>query len=388
MTVARVQQVGRTLGISVRPTESASQRRDFVRLSWLVNGADPSWRPPLRRTVAAGMRARSNPFHAEADIAHFVAYRDRRPVGRIAVTIDHEYVRRYGAYGMFGFFDCVDDLAVAEALFDTAQHWAADRGAAMLTGPYNYSPRHDMGLLVQGFDQPPTLMQTHNPAYYPQLLRDCGFEQRFDTTTYRWTRDEHAEQAERLRLRARKVLRSNRISVRPPDMRNFGAEVELLRRIYNESFHDHPEHVPITAPVFAALAGDLESVLDPALIRIVEVDGRPSGFSMLVPDVNQVVPRSGRVTPSLLGRLITKRDNRIRGIDTAVVVMIGVAPEHTGLGVGRVVAGEIADVVLSGRYRQVTTTWIHERNHWSKALVAQMKAAPAKRYRVYEKAIG
>ncbi|MCM6772528.1 N-acetyltransferase [Nocardia sp. CDC159] len=372
--------------MTVTRVESASQRRAFIRMPWLVNAADPNWRPPLRRAVAAGMRA-SDPFHAEADIAHFVAHRGRRPVGRIAVTLDREYIRRYGNYALFGFFDCVPDAGVARELMAAAQQWAGARGARRLSGPYNYSPRHDMGLLVDGFEQPPTLMQPHNPAYYADLLSACGFGRRFDTTTYHWSRETHGEQAERLRSRARKVLAAGRIRVRPPDLGNFGAEVELLRGIYNESFHDHPEHVPISAPVFAALAGDLKAVLDPALIRIVEVDDRPAGFAMLVPDLNQITPRSGRLTPALAARLIAKRDNRIRGIDTAVVVMIGVAPEHTGLGVGRVVAGEIAEVVLSGRYRQVTTTWIHERNHWSKALVAQLKAAPARRYRIYEKAI-
>ncbi|RDI61316.1 hypothetical protein [Nocardia pseudobrasiliensis] len=373
--------------VTIRPVEKRSHRRDFVAMPWLVRGADPHWRPGLRRTVAAGMRE-TDPFHAEAEIAHFVAYRDRRPVGRIAVSIDREYRRRYGDYGLFGFFDCADDVAVARKLLGTARRWAGERGAATLTGPYNYSPRHEMGLLVEGFDHSPTLMQPHNPPYYAGLLAACGFERRFDTTTYRWTREAHGAQAERLRQRARKVLAADRIRVRAPDMSDFGAEVELLRRIYNDSFHDHPEHVPISAPVFAALAKDLRAVLDPALIRIVEVDGRPAGFAMLVPDLNQITPRSGRVTPALAARLIAQRDNRIRGIDTAVVVMIGVAPEHAGLGVGRVVAGEIADVVLSGRYRQVATTWIHERNHWSKALVAQMKAAPARRYRIYERAIG
>ncbi len=366
--------------------ENRSQRADFVSVPALVNATDPQWRPTLRRTASAGMRE-SDPFHAEAEIAHFVAYRGQRAVGRIAATIDREYVGRYGEYGLFGFFDCVPDIDVARALTNAAERWACERGMTKLSGPYNYSPRHEMGLLIHGFDLPPALMQPHNPAYYADLLQACGFERRFDTATYRWDRGVDAEQVERVRTRARKVLRSGRIRVRKPDMRNFGAEVELLRRIYNRSFRDHPEHVPISAPVFGALAADLRFVLDPELIRIVEVDGEPSGFAMLVPDLKQITPRSGRLTPALLVRLIAKRDDRIRGIDTAVVVMIGVVPEHAGLGVGRVVAGEIAEVVLSGRYRQVATTWIHERNHWSTALVAQMKAAPVKRYRIYEKAI-
>ncbi|WP_406271392.1 N-acetyltransferase [Nocardia sp. NBC_00881] len=389
MTIDNVEIVrNRISGLVVRAADTRRGRRDFVNLPWLVHAADPVWRPPLRRGVADGMRAASNPFHTEADIAHFVAYRGgNEPVGRVAVTIDHEYVHRYGDYGFFGFFDSVDDVGVADALLTTARRWAGDRGASVLTGPYSYSPRHEMGLLVDGFDHSPTVMQPHNPPYYATLLEECGFRRRFDTTTYRWSRETDAERAERLVARAEKVLASGRIRVRIPDMRRYDEELELLRRIYNDSFHDHPEHVPISAPVFGRIAADLKPVLDPELIRIVEIDGTACGFSMLVPDLNEVVPRSGRLTLPLLARLLCKNDNRIRGVDTAVVVMIGVAREQMGLGAGRVVAGEIAKAVLSGRYRQVTTTWIHEHNHWSKALVAQMKSPPSRRYRVYERAI-
>ncbi|HTY28553.1 MAG TPA: N-acetyltransferase, partial [Mycobacterium sp.] len=128
-------------------------------------------------------------------------------------------------------------------------------------------------------------------------------------------------------------------------------------------------------------------ILDPHLVRIIDVDGSAVGFLMMIPDLNQVVSRSGRLTTPLLARLLLKRDGRIPGVDTAVVVMIGAAQSRFGAGIGRVIAGEMADIIAASRYRQVATTWVHEDNRWSKALVAQMNSQPTKRYRVYEKAV-
>lgn len=354
----------------------------------MASTADPLGRAPDGPQI--------QPVHSEAAVDHFVAYR-RRPsrgtsgtesaVGRISVTVDPDYTARYGGYGFFGFFESADDVRVAGALLTTAERWARGQGMTRLTGPYSYSTREEIGILVDGFDQPPTLMQPHNPPYYPRLLDDAGYVARFDTTCYRWGRSLDDAHAERLRRRARRVLASGTIAVRSPDMRRYEAELELLRNIYNDSFEEHPEHVPISAPVFSAMAQELRPILDPHLVRIIEVGGRAAGFLMMIPDLNEVVSRSGRLSLALLARLLLKRNGRIPGIDTAVVVMIGAAKSRFGEGIGRVIAGEMAEIIAAGNYRQVATTWVHQDNRWSNALVAQMKSPPAKRYRVYEKGL-
>jgi hypothetical protein len=377
--------------ITVRPVRDRMDHKAFINLPWTIYAGDPQWRAPLKRSVTRRMNTKANPFHAEAAIDHFVAYRRTNgvetAVGRVSVTVDPDYTARYGRYAFFGFFESTDDARVAGALLSTAEQWARQHGMAVLTGPYNYSTREEIGLLVDGFDEPPTLMQPHNPRYYPRLLNQAGYVTRFDTTCYRWRRGTDDDHAERLRRRARKVLASGTVSVRSPDVRCYEAELELLRNIYNDSFHDHPEHVPVSAPVFSSMAKELRRILDPDLIRIIDVDGSAAGFLMMIPDLNQVVPRSGRLTAPLLARLLLKRDGHIPGIDTAVVVMIGAAQSRFGAGIGRVIAGEITDIIAASRYRQVATTWVHQDNRWSKALVAQMNSQPTKRYRVYEKAV-
>jgi hypothetical protein len=378
--------------LQVRRVFSRDDRRAFLELPWLIYADDPQWRAPMRRSLRRRLDPATNPFHAEAEVDHFVAYSQgagatQTPVGRISVTVDHAYVARFGRYGFFGFFESIDDQRVATALLRTAERWAAERDMVMLSGPYSYSPRDEMGLLVEGFDHPPTVLQPHNPPYYARLLRDAGYRPRFDTTCYRWCRGRDDANADRLRRRGAKVLQDSRIQVRRADMTKYSAELELLRTIYNDSFHDHPEHVPVSRTAFAAMADELKAILDPDLVRIVEADHTPVGFLMLIPDINEVLPRSGRLNVALLSRLLFKRRGRIRGVDTAVVVMIGAVQALFGEGLGRVIAGEMADVIAASRYRQVATTWIHQDNPWSSALVAQMQTPPAKRYRVFEKAL-
>jgi hypothetical protein len=373
--------------VLIRRVSSRMDKKAFINLPWTIYAGDPTWRPPLKRSVGRRINAALNPFHSEATVDHFVAYRIGSAVGRISVTVDPEYVSRYGRYAFFGFFESIDDGRVAGALLRTAEHWATQHGLTTLSGPYSYSPRDEMGMLVDGFDEPPTLMQPHNPAYYPRLLEQAGYITRFETSCYRWCRGNDTAITDRLRRRARKVLASGPVGVRSPDMRRFDTELELVRTIYNDSFREHPEHVPVSKPVFAAMAKELRSILDPNLIRIIEIDGAAAGFLMMIPDLNEVVSRTGRLSASFLARLLLKRDGRIPGINTAVVVMIGAAQSRFGEGIGRVIAGEMAEIIATSNYQQVATTWIHEDNRWSKALVAQMKAPPAKRYRVYERAL-
>ncbi len=375
-------------GITVRPVRDRRDLKAFINLPRKIYSGDPMWRAPLKRSLARRMDRSANPFHSEAAVDHFVAYMGgKSSVGRISVAVDPSYTARYGHYAFFGFFESIDDTTVAGALLRTAELWAHRQGMARLTGPYSYSTREEIGILIDGFDQPPTLMQPHNPPYYARLLSEAGYVTRFDTTCYRWRRGIDDAHAERLRRRGRRVLASGTIGVRAPDMRCYEAELERLRTIYNDSFHEHPEHVPISSPVFSAMAKELRPLIDPHLIRIVEVDGAAAGFLMMIPDLNEVVPRSGRLSAPLLARLLLKRSGRIPGINTAVVVMIGAAQCRFGEGIGRVIAGEMAEIIAASNYQQVATTWIHEDNRWSNALVAQMKSPPSKRYRVYEKAL-
>lgn len=379
--------------VEVRPVRGRRDVTAFAAAPWHVRQDDPVWVPQLRRSMRRGMSPKHNPFHREAHIEHFVVRASRRGIqgpvlGRVAATIHPAYVDKYGPRAFFGLFESVPDERVASELLGAVEGWAADRGMPVVAGPYGYTATQEIGLLVDGFDDPPALMQPHNPAYYADLLRACGYQPAFEMTSYSWRAGERADIEDRLLAAGDKLVARLGLHVRTVDMSRYEEELESLRRVYNRSFADHPELVPISRQVFGVQAADLRPVIDPDLVRVVEKDGQPVGFALLVPDLNEILRGgSGRITPGVMLRLLARRDYHVRGIRSAVVVMVGAAPEYVGKGLGRVIAAELIRIARAGRYATIDTTWVHEQNRWCRALVGQLRSVPVKRYAVFERAL-
>jgi GNAT superfamily N-acetyltransferase len=335
------------------------------------------------------MSTRRNPFHRHAAVDHLIARDEHdRVVGRVAATVHHAYVERYGPRAFFGFFESVPDVRVAQALLGAVEEWAARQGMRSVAGPYGYTTTQDVGLLVAGFDRPPTLMQPYNPPYYADLLAACGYTESFRASCYEWRDADRPDRQDLVVDRGHEIGARYGLTVRSVRLDDYTAELDTVRHIYEASFHDHPEHVPIAAGVFRYQVGELRALVDPGLVRIVEHDGRPVAFVTVVPNLFEILGRHGRITPGLVRRLAWKRDHHIAGITSAIVVMMGALPEYAGRGIGRVLGAEIVNAARRGGYTSVATTWIHDDNRWCRAIVNQMRLAPVKQYAVLEREWG
>jgi hypothetical protein len=130
----------------------------------------------LRRDVAALLSRAKNPFFEHGDAEYFLAERGGSAVGRIAAITNRLHNEIHGdRVGFFGFFECIDDQEVADALFEAAAAWCRGQGHDVLRGPTSFSVNDECGLLVDGFEFPPTLMMPHNPRYYMDLVGRAGF---------------------------------------------------------------------------------------------------------------------------------------------------------------------------------------------------------------------
>ncbi|QEU90191.1 hypothetical protein CP970_04070 [Streptomyces kanamyceticus] len=346
---------------------------------------DDRWIPPLSSDVRRFMDPEANPYFSEAEIEHFLALDSSgRAVGRISTTIDPAYVERFGKTGFFGWFETVDDPQVASALLTAAEEWLGSRGMERVAGPYSYCATQEFGLLVGGFDNQPTVFQPHNPPHYAELLSQAGYQRDFRTDTFSWRADHDADAMARLARRGEKVSERLGLSIRDLDPEHWESEIDLVQELLAASFADNHDMVAISKPVLRFQLGELRELLDPRLTRFVEYQGQTIAFSMLAADGNELLKvANGEATDAFMERYPELKAN-IRG---TVVLMIGVRPEHEGLGIGRVLVGEIAKVALGqiGSYRDVHTTWIHEHNWQSRSYMAQTGNDPVRTYAVYGK---
>ena len=322
--------------LAVRPVRTAGDLRRFIALPYRLHARDPQWVPPLRRDVAAMLDRRRNPFFEHGEAEYFLAERNGDVVGRIAAISNRLHNEEHGDHvGFFGFFESVHDQAVADALFDAAGAWARDHGHDTLRGPASFSTNDDCGLLIWGFDTPPTIMMPHNPRWYPELLDRAGFTKAKDLLVYEGGNEAGSTAPDRIARATDLITRRLGVTLRPLNMRAFEREVGEIKRLYNACWERNWGFVPMTEHEIDHLAAQFKPVIVPDCVPIVEKDGVPIAFGLAMPDLNTVFRTNRRgyllpVLPRLLWAL------RRETIPRARILLLGILPEWRGKGLDAV----------------------------------------------------
>lgn len=325
-----------TAAVRVRPARDKKDLSRFIDLPYRLHARDPLWVPPLRRDVAMLLSRTKNPFFEHAEAEYFLAERNGAVVGRIAAI--HNWLHNQtheDRVGFFGFFECVDDQAVADALFTAAADWLRPRGLDTMRGPASFSVNDECGLLVEGFDTPPTLMMPHNPLYYAALIERAGFVKAKDLYCYQGDEDGVNAVGERLERGVELIKQRHGITLRPLNLRDFEGDVARVKEMYNAAWEKNWGFVPMTEREIDHLAEQFKPVVVPDLVPFAEKDGRPVGFAIALPDLNVAFkknPGGGflRGLATVLFMLKTGRIQRLR------VLLLGTIPEFRGKGLDAV----------------------------------------------------
>ncbi len=293
--------------IKIRVVSNNQDVRTFIRFLWRIYDGNPAWVPPLLVDRRKLMDKKKNPFYKHADVEFYLAERDGTVVGRIAAIINHNHDKEHNEkMGFWGFFECIDDQDVANALFDAAKKYVKEHGAQYFRGPVNPSVNDEIGLLIEGFDVSPTLMMTYNPPYYIKLVEQYGFTKIKDL--YAYLLDQNEVYTERF-IRAHKLVQERQhIVLRNIDMKHFDEELQRVKYIYNSAWSKNWGAIPFTDEEIDALAADLKSILEPELILFAEKEGKAIGFALSLPDINMALKfnKKGYFLPGIY-HLLTKK---------------------------------------------------------------------------------
>jgi GNAT superfamily N-acetyltransferase len=358
----------------------------FVKLPQRIYANDPHWVPRLWIEVKEFLDPKRHPFYAHGTAAQFLAVRRGEPVGRILVSDDPAYNEFHAAnLGCFGMFESVDDRAVASALLDAAARWLRDRGRTAIMGPIDYSTNYSCGLLVEGFDTPPRIMMNHNPPYYARLLEQWGLTKAKDLLAW-WFDDARDVRARWSRL-AEWLARRGGVKVRPFRLNDFEAEVKRCNEVYSGATERNWGFVRLSDAEFLHLARQMARITVPEHVLIAEVDGKPVGFSITLPDLNEAIkPLGGRLTTFGLPIGLVRLLFRARKIKTARMMVLDVLEGYRRRGVGELLILRTLDY---GRrtlgYTGAELSWTLEDNTPVNRTIEAVGATPYKRYRIYER---
>lgn len=375
----------------LKRVESKSDWRDFIDLAWDIYEGDTVWVPPLKIAVRDLLDVRKNPFFKHASMQMWVAYRDGKRVGRIVACVDDTHNRFHGEKtGFFGFYEAIDDQKLANALFEEAATWLRGKGMTTMRGPMNPSTNHECSLLIEGFDNPPSVMMTYNPPYYVKHFDTWGLTKAKDLFAYE-INGLTGKFSERMMAQAERLKKRGSVTFRKINMNDFEGEVRTILDIYNDAWEDNWGFVPMNEEEFRHLAKDMKMIIDPAMVLVAMVRGEIAGFGLTLPDVNQVfnTVRDGQLFPTGIFKLLwnLKGPGRKKTINRCRIVTLGIKKAYRNFAIGPLLYAEYMKLAPENGYPIGEASWILEDNGPMNKALEHMGATKTKTYRIYDKAL-
>jgi len=364
---------------------SESGIKAFVDFQYDLYRNDPYWVGDLKSNACTLLTPGKNPFWQHAERKLFMAYRDGKPVARVAAIINDEHNRYHDdKVGFFGFFETASDKEASHAVLAAAAAWLKDRGMESMRGPMNPSTNDSCGLLISGFDSFPKIMMPYNPTYYGAILEEFGLEKAKDLLAYiRFSETEVSERLKKIiaRIETRKDWRMRELHIGALEH-----ELEIVREIYNDAWSENWGFVPITPPEMAQAAKELKPILTPDCGHIIEVDNQPVAFSVIVPDVNMALRK---INPDLnvfnAAYNIIKLLVEIKKIRQGRLMLLGVRKDFRMRGFDLVLIKKVIETCRKKEWLHGELSWILEDNQKIISVIEECGGRVYKKYRVYEK---
>jgi GNAT superfamily N-acetyltransferase len=376
-----------TQAIEIRRLEGSSDLRRFVRFPWRVYRGDPNWVPPLISERLDRLSPELNAFHSYATVEYFMAYKDGKPAGTIAAFVNHRLVEHLGEkVGGFGFFEMVEDYDVAKCLLDAACKVVRDHGMEGIRGPTNFGDFEEPGVLVDGFDTPPVMLEAHTPPYYGEYLERYGMTKYRDSYAWRVYLPELGPRVDALPAQMLRVFDAARdrgdVKIRKLRADDWDNEVKLAHDLFDTTLRHLPDYIPIGEETFRRFADQFKPFLDADLALFAEVDGETAGFFVGFPDINQVLKHlNGRMYP--VGWL--KFLWYIRRVDTVSFKLLGVLERFRRRGIDIIMYLEAIRAAAAKGYQWLDGSLTSEFNPTVVRLAERMGAERYKLFRLYQK---
>jgi len=368
--------------LEIKPVNGKRDQKQFLELPWSIYQGDPNWIPPLRMDQKEMVNYKKHPFYDYAEIQTFLAVRGDEVVGRIAAIVNPRHNDRYDEkIGFVGFFESIDDKQVADGLFNAAKAWLAERDIHTMRGPVNPSLNYTVGLLIERFDLAPTFMMTYNPAYYPALWENYGFEKTQDLYAYWGHIDMLDTIDEKLKWVVRECQSRFKVHLRRINRKKFVEEVRMFLDIYNKSLVGTWGFTPMSEAECEHMAQGLKWLIVPEMTTVAEVDGKPIGAVFGLLDYNPTIKKiDGRLLPFGFLRLLNskRKTKRVRMISTNVL------PEYQRWGIGLLLMSRLVPDIREWGVKEGEFSWVLESNQLSRGTLERGGAERRQEYRIYD----
>ena len=372
--------------LTITPVETKKQREEWLRLPWRLYRDDPAWVPNLLMLQREVIDLKKNPFFEHGEAKLFLAHRDGVPAGRISASIDRDHNEQHGEKtGFFGFFEAEESQETANLLLETAEGWIREQGMERARGPLSFSINEEVGLQVEGLDQPAMIAMPQALPYYGGLIESAGYAKAMDLFAYRWDVQPTPERMQQAVDRTRAV---SGLTVRHIRMNKLRQEVDVLLDIFNDTWSENWGYVRVTRAEAAKMVADLRLIADKRVVLIAEVNGEPAGMVVGLPNLYEAIRDfKGFMDPWKALKLLWRL--KLRGTKSGRILLFGVKKKFRTRelhGLPFLLLQELYEAA-KGRYEWCEESWVLETNTRLTTIMPYWGAYVYKRYRIYEKAL-
>ena len=378
--------------VTIRPVLTKRDRKAFVDLPFRLYRDDPNWVPPLKSEALGLITPEKNGWFSHAKAQLFLAEEGGRVVGRISAHIDTLALtmppeQGFGpGVGQWGLMDAERE-DVFRILMATAEGWLRDQGMTRALGPISMSIWEEPGLLIEGYDHPPTIMMGHDKPEYRGWIESAGYVPVKRMMTY------DLDITQQFPPIVKRIIASGeknpRIVVREVDKRKFEDEAAIILDILNDAWSDNWGFVPLTPPEIDDVGVKLKPIVFNDLIRIAELDGEPVAFMITLPDLNEAIaPLDGSLLPFGWAKLLLwLRKPRVR---TVRVPLMGVRKRLQSSRMASQLAFMMIEYIRAASVEHYGASrgeigWILDDNQGMRSIAETIQSRVNKVYQVYGK---
>jgi ribosomal protein S18 acetylase RimI-like enzyme len=373
------------VSVEVRAVKGGRELKAFIDLPFRLHANQPQWVPPLKLERRLFLNRRMNAFFSHGEAEYFLAWRDGRVAGRITAQVNHafnEYQKKN--WGWYGFLEFEDDQEVLQALLDAAAAWLGEREKERMVGPACFAMNDESGILIEGFDLRPMVVQPWNPPYYAERMETAGMTKAMDLLMWNLEVSDRERVLPVIFELAEKVQSEHGIRVRPMRRWQLRKDMDSFAEVYNSAWSKNWDFVPYTKKDLDGYAQELQLVFDKHWFMIAEREdtGEVVGMAITVPDINQVLEKmKGKLLP--LGWLYFLRKGKLT--DRVRVGFLGVKPEYQHTGVAAKLYVEHFNAAAVRPQTGGEMGWILETNTPMNRGMEAMGGRVVKRYRIFER---
>jgi GNAT superfamily N-acetyltransferase len=368
--------------IEVREVRTGREKREFLSFPWTLYQNDPLWVPPIFADREKATDPSRGLFFRGGYADFYSAQKDGKLAGTICCSHENGGDPRECS---IGFFECIDDYQVAEALFQRAEAWTKSHGLSVICGTYNLDREDGRGILVEGRDRPPVILCGHNPPYYVQFFEQYGYGRRHDDgLAYEFDLRERSPALDRLYRLADKVQSRRHFRVRAARMQDLDAEIDRILVLQNRALA-HFDGPPYDRAAIEAMVLPLKDLADPELVLFVEADGQAVGWLPGVPNFNEILIHLGglRYPWQYLNAM---RYQKLKPKCLALK-SVAVLPEYWDTGAAVLLFAEMVRRATAKGYTWLDLSLTGDENPDTWDLAHRMGAKIYKRYRFFKKEI-